>query len=577
MHNRLLHILLLAVVLLGTPARAQDAQRRATYWYVEAMKHKLAGHTSAVLDLLRHCLRVDPSCAPALYETALYEYHFGHDTLGLDMLQRAATLEPSNADYHEALASAYLQIDSMRQAANELERLYALQPSRTEVLEQLVKLYRYNEEPERAIDALTRIERIEGRTNQSAMQKFNLYADMDRKEEGYACLRSLCDEAPHDMSCRLMLARQYVEDGRAQEAAPLFDEVRRLDPKNPTLQLSLLLYYTQTGQREAHAHLRDSLLYGPDVPVALRHMVVAQLVQQAQDSATLASVDTVFQRVLAIEKRDVDLRAAYLVYLNYVHQGDMTYLLPTLHTILDLAPDHLAALQQLLQYYIGQNDLAQIEALSRQGIQYHTDEVLFHYFLGAVLYQQDRTDEAILALETGARQDERDDDARKAKADIYSLLGDAYYQAGRRQEAFAAYDSCLVRDADNVACLNNYAYYLSLRREHLDRAEQMSYRTVRLQPDSKTYLDTYAWILFEQGDYEMARSYIDRVVPPEADDSTLQTDPDLSAEVLTHAADICSMTGQTQRALHLWQLALEADPDNKLLRRKIAQKKYIKE
>ena len=37
----------------------------------------------------------------------------------------------------------------------------------------------------------------------------------------------------------------------------------------------------------------------------------------------------------------------------------------------------------------------------------------------------------------------------------------------------------------------------------------MSYKTVKAEPDNATYLDTYAWILFEKGNYAEARLYID--------------------------------------------------------------------
>ena len=38
----------------------------------------------------------------------------------------------------------------------------------------------------------------------------------------------------------------------------------------------------------------------------------------------------------------------------------------------------------------------------------------------------------------------------------------------------------------------------------------MSYRTVSAEPDNASYLDTYAWILFEKGRYTEARIYIDQ-------------------------------------------------------------------
>ena len=108
-------------------------------------------------------------------------------------------------------------------------------------------------------------------------------------------------------------------------------------------------------------------------------------------------------------------------------------------------------------------------------------------------------------------------------------MGDILHDKGREQEAFAAYDSCLHYKPDNLGTLNNYAYYLSLKRTDLQKAEQMSYRTIKAEPNNATFLDTYAWILFEEERYEEAKIYIDQ---------TLLNDSVPSGVVLEHAGDI---------------------------------------
>jgi Tfp pilus assembly protein PilF len=161
---------------------------------------------------------------------------------------------------------------------------------------------------------------------------------------------------------------------------------------------------------------------------------------------------------------------------------------------------------------------------------------------------------------------------------MFSILGDLYYEQGRAEDAFAAYDSSLVYKEDNLSCLNNYAYYLSLRNERLDQAEEMSYRTVKKEPANRTYLDTYAWILFKKGDYNGARIYIDRVVSPESDEDELMNNKDLQGNVIEHAGDIYFMTGDRQTAVWLWNIALMKadDTTTERLPKKIRKKKYIK-
>ena len=163
-------------------------------------------------------------------------------------------------------------------------------------------------------------------------------------------------------------------------------------------------------------------------------------------------------------------------------------------------------------------------------------------------------------------------------AEMYSIMGEVLHEMGREREAFAAYDSCLVYQSDNASCLNNYAYFLSLRSENLDRAEEMSFRSLRLEPNNKTYLDTYAWILFMKERYAEAQAFIDRVCPPDSADSVLLSDDALSGVVFEHAGDIAACNGDIEHALRFWQLARQAGGEGltAVLPKKIKLKKYIK-
>jgi Tfp pilus assembly protein PilF len=76
-------------------------------------------------------------------------------------------------------------------------------------------------------------------------------------------------------------------------------------------------------------------------------------------------------------------------------------------------------------------------------------------------------------------------------------------------EAYKAYDEALKYNDKNVVVLNNYAYFLSLEKKDLKKAERMSALAVKLEPNNSTYLDTYAWIFFVQGNYTLAKIYIE--------------------------------------------------------------------
>ncbi|MDE7118706.1 MAG: hypothetical protein K2O61_08745, partial [Bacteroidaceae bacterium] len=121
----------------------------------------------------------------------------------------------------------------------------------------------------------------------------------------------------------------------------------------------------------------------------------------------------------------------------------------------------------------------------------------------------------------------------KLYTNMYALMGDIYHKLGQDEKAFQAYDSCLVYTKDDAMVLNNYAYYLSLKKKNLGRAEEMSRRANELEPNNGTYMDTYAWVLYQLKRYEEAGVWMDKAVEQMDKDGE-----EMSDDVLEHIQKI---------------------------------------
>lgn len=80
----------------------------------------------------------------------------------------------------------------------------------------------------------------------------------------------------------------------------------------------------------------------------------------------------------------------------------------------------------------------------------------------------------------------------------------------RTADLYALYDKILAIDPYQLVVLNNYAYHLATHGGDLKRAERMSERTIREEPNNPVYLDTYGWILYLQGQHSLALFYLNR-------------------------------------------------------------------
>lgn len=547
-------------------------------YYTEAVKQKILGNHDAAYTLLQYCLELNPKAGEALYDLGLYAIYMQNDSLGKQYLERAAALEPDNIWYRETLSSYYLSRSEWAKAQRYLEEMARLNPKRSDVLMRLVSLYQNDRKYAQAIDVLNRIETLEGKSLQVSMDKYWLYMQLKEKERAYAELRALADEFPNDWSYRVILATQYMANDELDQAKRILDEVERKDPENQTLRLALMDYAQATQNDSLYQASLDSLLFGQAADEATRVRVMKDYVsRQTQDSLHDVRIRDTFRRLLADPRSGSDMWMMYAAYqtLKKDHQDSVAV---TLNRVLDLEPDNKVALQELIMINIRQQNFPELTRLCQKAIQYYPDMLVFYYYKGLAHYQLDEQEQAVDAFERGLRQDKKAGDEGMV-SDMYSILGDLYHGLYQNEKAYAAYDSALVYKDDNLGALNNYAYFLSLENRELDKAQEMSYKTVQIEPDNVTYLDTYAWILFLKGKYTEAKIYMDKVVGYYEKEPQTEKEKEnresVNGGVLEHAGDIYYHCNEPEKALEYWKKAQKLEGTSDLLEEKIKQKKYI--
>ena len=551
------------------------AQTRLDYFMAEAAKSRMQGQWSKAMELYSHCLQIDSCSAEALYQLGRISFYLRQDSAGLEYLHKAVDLDPDNTYYIEPLAAILLRQGCEDDALPLLEHISQLQSNRSDVLSHLASIYSKAGRLEDAISTLDRLEMLEGKMSQLSNEKFSLYMEMGDSVKAFAELQSLCDEYPADLSYKIDMAYCYQQLGDYEKALQMYDEVRAIDPANVPLQMAMLDYYLSQGMDSLYDATRDSILYATETETAKRVVLIQQMVQRmSPDSADTEQIIKRFERVLQLDSTNVELLTMYAAFLDY-RQKPQEMIQSVMSRVLLVEPDNEMATQWLLQYYASRKDYFSLEEICRRGVNYHPKDLVYPYFLGMIMLERNNNAEALEVLDRGIRL--RSEDTRLALvSDAFTVKGDVFYKMGKHADAFLQYDSALVYNKDNVLCLNNYAYYLSLRNEYLDKAEEMSYRTIKAEPDNRTYLDTYAWILFMQAKYEQAQEYMDKVVPRDSSEQFLMTDLYTSTAILEHAGDIAWMNGDAERATYLWQLAVRRGDDEvtPILRKKAKKRKY---
>lgn len=539
--------------------------QRMKYFFYEAVEQQNKGNYDAAFDLLNHCLTINPNAAEVYFTIASYYTELGRDSMAMHSMERAAVLSPQNDIYIERLALSYINTQNYGKAIDTYERLYSNNRDRTDVLSILAQLYNQQKNYDKVVSTLERIEQVEGSNEQITLSKMRAYSLKGDKKAELNALKQLSDKYPNDLNYRVMMGNWLLQNGREDDALDEYEAVLEQEPDNVSAQMSMLDYYKQVGEDSLAQDMIEKVLISSKTPSATKIHILRQVVDENERvGAGSLEIIRLFQRILAEPQTSPDMTELYASYLKLKEYPQDTIDV-VLEKALEIAPDEAGARLQLIQSAWGRKDFDRVIDLCRTAQQYNPDDMAFYYFMALGYNMQDRVDEAIDATRRGVAVINEDSN-KDLVSDFYGLRGDLYHTKGMLEEAFAAYDSCLVWKSDNVPCLNNYAYYLSLTGKNLQKAEQMSYITVKAEPNNGIYLDTYAWILFMQGRYEESKIYIDQA---------LKNDETPSADVIEHAGDIYWKCGDHAAALKFWQQAVDKGGDSKVLLKKLKQKKYF--
>ncbi len=567
---------LLLALMAATPSHAQAAgegdtagltaeqQRKYNYYFLESMRLKTAGKLDAAFCMLQHCLSINPQAASALHEMAQYYITFKQMKAAIAAMEKAVEYAPDNYWYAHGLANVYMQENMADKATQQLESMAERFTDKTYPLYHLVDSYNRALEYDKVISTLDRLEQRIGKSEQISMEKFRIYLQKGDNKKAIEEIESLAKEYPRDLRYQVLLGDTHMQNGKRDKALDLYREVLAEEPDNAMALYSMATYYKETGQNELYMQQMDTLLLNRKVDTDTKLAVMRQfIIENERTGGDSTVVVSLFDRILEHEHDDAQIPMLYVQYL--LSKGMNKKTIPVLKLLLDIDPTNTAARMTLLGEAVRNDDYAEVTRLCEIGIETSPERLEFYFYLAIAYNQAGRTEETLDVCRKALEMATEESDS-KMMSDFYTIIGDAHYSLRQPEEAFAAYDSSLVYNPSNYMALNNYAYYLSLERRDLDKAEEMSYKTIKAEPENGTYLDTYAWILFEKGSYSEARIYID---------NAMLTEEGQSAGIIEHGGDIYYMTGDTEKAVELWEKARSLGIGTETLENKIRQKKYI--
>lgn len=581
MYKYLIDIILFLSLLAGTSfLHAQDKksetslkerkigeadQRKLDYFFLEGLNLKAAGKFDAAYDAFNHCLSIDSTASAVLYELSSFYAQLNRPEKSLDMLRRAVAYSKDNFTYRMALATMSRNLGMYGEAAGEFENLVKDFPAKPELNYYLADALTQEGEIGKAIEAYDALEASIGMNEALSMQKYKLYNSLEQSDKAFKEIEKLSEKFPMESRYKIILGDLHLEKNDTVQALSYYKKAHAIDPANPYYIVSMANYYEVTGDKDAaetqirSALTNDKLDVDTKVGILSRYILKLQQSKKGTDNA-----NALFQTLLEQHPEDISLKQMYGGLL--LAQGKTDEARFQFQLITEMEPEDATAWQQLLQIALKSEDIPEVIRICTRCQELFPDAPEYYFYLGIGYYQQDKYQEALNTYYAGLKVIPAENVG--LKSDFYGQIGDIYYQMKQLPQAYKAYDEALKYNDKNIVVLNNYSYFLSLEKKDLKKAERMSAQCLKLDPDNATYLDTYAWIFFVQGNYTLAKMYIE---------SALANDTTNSAELVDHYGDILYMLGEKEKALEQWKKAKELGKKSEVLDRKIAEVKYIEE
>ena len=554
----------------GDDAQASGIKlREAEFYFTEGEKFYILEDYAKALLYYQRTLEITPDNATVHYKVADVLAHSNkqEDLLKASLsIENALRLEHKNKYFYLLAANIYNSMTAYDKAAATYETMLKEVKGTEEYLFELATVYQYGGKKDEAIKTYNRAEAALGINEVSSIQKLRLYLEQGKTKEGLAEGEKLIRAYPGDERFAMGFAEALSQQGMRNDGIALLEKFVAENPEAGSANMLLAGLYRDNKQEAKARPLLLRLFDDATIEVGSKLIILGSYSNELNQARAKGQSDPdkeafalqLFTKLAQSNPADPNVhiiggdlylstgknRESQAEYLKAIESGDVNF---------EVWENLLFLETQMKQYddVIKHAERA-LEVFPNQGV--------VHYFNGFAQLQKRNYDEAIFSLEQARKLASRN---VKLAGDANAMLGDAYNAVKMYDKSNAAYEQALTLDPNNPNVLNNYSYFLALRKSDLEKAEKMSALLVKNNPDNPAYLDTYAWVLYSRQKYKDARKVIERAV----------VTGNANATHFEHYGDILFQLGDVTGAVQQWEKARGLNANSEILNKKIANRK----
>ncbi|MBP1631016.1 MAG: hypothetical protein H6Q15_1909 [Bacteroidetes bacterium] len=481
--------------------------------FLQACTQKELGNSTEALVLYDQVIAMDENYAAAYFDKASLLFAQKQVQEAITSSQKAISLQPNNIWYRLQLSQIYINLSKWNEAASVYEEIIKLQPDVVEYYQELAEVYQNAKDEPNMLKVIDKMEKRWGISEEISMFKFRFFSERKQLDKAEKEILKLINSYPLETKYLAILAEMKMTNKDYAKALECYRKIEQIKPEDPYINVSLTNYYLiQKDRANTYKYLRKAfenkeLDYSTKVQVLFT--IYGKTVDENEDD-----FNKFFELLKVLSVQNPNEKAIFeLLCTGYMRIGDFPKAVESVKKAISLGSKDFDVYQNLLFAQSTMNLPDSMIIDSKKAIELYPEQPLFYLFLGVnYIYKEDYIN-AKENLEKGVKLVV---DNKPLMEDFYSNLGETYHKLNDFENSDKYFDKTLELNPLNYMVLNNYAYYLSIRKAKLEKAETMAKKVADKYPTNPIYVDTYAWVLFELGKYNEARKVMENIIDSKA-------------------------------------------------------------
>ncbi|MFM2226064.1 MAG: hypothetical protein RJA07_2266 [Bacteroidota bacterium] len=541
-------------------AKSSDEQKL----FLDAVKAYTLGDVPLSISKFNECVRTNPNNDAAYYQLSKIYIETQKYEPALLFAKTAVKLDKQNKWYQVQYAEALAFNNKLSDAAAVYEELISQYPEEEDYYLTAAYLYQKGGKNDEALRLFNKLEVKNGSSEELSLQKQQVYLRMGKVDLAAAELEKLIASNPAEIRYYGMLAELYEANNQPEKSMQTYERLMKVSPGDGRGYVSMAQFYFRKNDYQHFYETLSKCIESKELPAEMKIGMLGLLIQKAAiDSTKMADAFT--QSDLLVKSNPKEAK-------GYAIRGDVyAQMHKTQEALADYKKSLVFETKEFgvwQQIFFMMSDLKQndsLEIYTAKAIQLFPEQALCYFFNGFANTQLKRFEKSVKSLKRGIPMC---GDNTALQAQFYSSLGDAYHNMKFNNASDSAYDKALELKPDDAFVMNNYAYYLSVRNDKLEKAELLSKKSNIIQQRNSSFQDTYGWIMFQQKKYFEAKEWIEKAYNNGADKN---------ATILEHLGDVNFFLKDVTKAVDYWKLAKQNGAKGSIIDKKIAETKYYEE